>query len=119
MPVTLMSAHPKVREDIGKVAVMRGPLVYCLEEVDNGPELHRIYLDTNSKFREQYEPTLLNGVVILEVDGKFVSENKWKEDILYQSYEEAEFESKTLKWIPYYAWTNRAPGEMLVWVRKA
>ena len=117
MPVRLMGAHPKVRADIGKVAVMRGPLVYCLEEADNGKELHKIYLKASSEFREEYEPGLLNGVVVLESDGWAVSEKQWDEDVLYQGYETLELETKKLKWIPYYSWTNRTPGEMVVWVK--
>lgn len=47
MPVELVAANPKVREDVGKVAVMRGPVVYCLEEADNGDQLQELYLDEN------------------------------------------------------------------------
>lgn len=55
MPVTLVEANPKVREDIGKVAVMRGPLVYCLEEIDNQDQLQELYLEENPVFTETFE----------------------------------------------------------------
>jgi DUF1680 family protein len=117
MPITLISANPHVREDIGKVAVTRGPLVYCLEEEDNGKNLHKISLPKQPVFTEKYEEELLKGIVTIECDGLVVSDETWDEKNLYQSYEQTQYEPKKLKWIPYYAWTNRTPGEMVVWVR--
>lgn len=117
MPVTLISANPRVREDIGKVAVTRGPLVYCLEEADNGDQLQEIYLAEQPEFEISYEEDLLKGVVTLKTEGKRVSREKWDDQILYQPYQGKIYEKQNLTWIPYYAWTNRTPGEMLVWVR--
>ncbi len=117
MPVTLVEANPRVREDIGKVAVMRGPVVYCLEEADNGDQLQQLYLQEQPEFQVQYEKELLKGVVTLTAKGKRVSEKQWDDRILYQPYTGKSYEEQTLKFIPYYAWTNRKPGEMLVWVR--
>ncbi|MBU2699876.1 DUF1680 family protein [Sporomusaceae bacterium BoRhaA] len=116
MPVEVMQANPRVREDIGKVAVMRGPLVYCLEEADNGPDLHRIYLSDTPMFHVQYEPELLDGVVTITSNGKMLDESSWGEN-LYQSYRSPVWQVKKLKWIPYYAWSNRIPGEMTVWIK--
>lgn len=59
MPVEIVRANINVREDMGKVAVMRGPVVYCLEEEDNGPDLHRVYLKSNPKFTYEYDKRLL------------------------------------------------------------
>lgn len=117
MPVTLVEANPRVREDIGKVAVMRGPVVYCLEEADNGDQLQQLYLQEQPEFQVQYEKELLKGVVTLTARGKRVSEKQWDARTLYQPYTGKSYEEQTLKFIPYYAWTNRKPGEMLVWVR--
>ena len=117
MPVTLVEANPRVREDIGKVAVMRGPVVYCLEEADNGDQLQQLYLQEQPEFQVQYEKELLKGVVTLTARGKRVSEKQWDARTLYQPYTGKSYEEQTLKFIPYYAWTNREPGEMLVWVR--
>lgn len=117
MPVTLVEANPRVREDIGKVAVMRGPVVYCLEEADNGDQLQQLYLQEQPEFQVQYEKELLKGVVTLTAKGKRVSEKQWDARTLYQPYTGKSYEEQTLKFIPYYAWTNREPGEMLVWVR--
>jgi DUF1680 family protein len=117
MPIEIMQANPRVREDLGKVAMTRGPIVYCLEEADNGPNLHRIYLCDTQNFHVQFEPDLLGGVVSIISSGKMLDEKSWKEDTLYQSYREPVWQIKKLKWIPYYAWSNRTPGEMTVWVK--
>ena len=117
MPVQLLEADPRVREDIGKVAVTRGPIVYCLEEADNGDQLQEIYLKEEPEFQEKYEPDLLKGVVTIEAKGKRVSKEGWEKEGLYRTYTGKKFEDTDLKFIPYYAWVNRTPGEMAVWVR--
>lgn len=117
MPVTLIEANPRVREDIGKVAVMRGPLVYCLEEIDNQNQLQEIYLEENPVFTETFEKDLLKGVVTLKTRGKRLSEKNWGEEVLYRPYQGKTYEKQELTFIPYYAWTNRGVGEMTVWVR--
>ncbi len=117
MPVVLNRANPKVREDAGKVAVSRGPLIYCLEGVDNGTELHRIQIGKEAIFSKRFEAELLKGVTALSCEGKWLTEPEWNNQVLYQQYREPVYEKKTLKWIPYYSWTNRKVGELLVWVR--
>ncbi len=117
MPVEKVEANPRVREDIGKAAIMRGPLVYCLEEADNGKDLHRIRLTEKTDWEIRYEPELLNGVVTISAMGEMRSQEDWEEDALYRPFGEDRYELKKLKWIPYYAWANREEGEMLVWIR--
>ncbi|MBE6089502.1 MAG: glycoside hydrolase family 127 protein [Clostridium beijerinckii] len=118
MPVEIVRANINVREDMGKVAVMRGTVVYCLEEEDNGPDLHRVYLNSNPKFTYEYDKDFLGGAVVLESDGLVVKEQDCDKDKLYVYDSKIEFSEKKLKWIPYYLWANRTPGEMIVWVRK-
>lgn len=118
MPVTVLRANPKVRENIGKVAVMRGPVVYCLEEADNGKDLHRVYLSDAPDFEVSYQKDLLDGVVVLTSNGKMLEETSWQTGALYQPDAGLKFADRKLKWIPYYAWANRGIGEMTVWVRK-
>lgn len=117
MPVTIVQSNPKVRENIGKVAVMRGPIVYCLEEEDNGADLHLISIGEKPDFQVKYCEELLGGVVILDSVGKCLSQKVWEGDSLYQEYTPYTYEEKKLRWIPYYTWANREPGEMIVWVR--
>lgn len=112
----MVRANPKVRDNIGKTAVLRGPVVYCLEEEDNGPDLHCIQVTDKAVFKEEYRPDLLRGVVVLESVGR---KQKTEEDRpLYSDSVEECYEEKKLTWIPYYAWANRGPGEMMVWVRR-
>ena len=59
MPVEMVEAHPSVRQDAGKVALKRGPIVYCLEEVDNGKNLHNVALSRSTKFAATFQPKLL------------------------------------------------------------
>ena len=117
MPVQLVEANPLVREDLGKVAVTRGPLVYCLEETDNGKNLSGIYLEEDADFTIKEEPELLKGVVTIETQGKKVSQKGWNGETLYRTYQGKNYDPCSLKFIPYYAWTNRGVGEMTVWVK--
>jgi DUF1680 family protein len=118
MPVNFVEANPRVRADAGKVAVMRGPLVYCLEEADNGTELFTIYAGSPDPkdLKVQFEKDLPGGLTTISFRGRKLK--GWEKDELYRGAAEAVYEEKDLKWIPYYAWTNRKKGEMFVWVNK-
>ena len=118
MPVVVMRAHPRVYEDAGKVAVMRGPLVYCLEEKDNGPDLHLVRLKSPCDFEIRWEPELLGGVTTLRCGGLREERDGWDEHTLYAPDGQTHETQTNLCWIPYYAWANRGVGEMRVWVRK-
>lgn len=117
MEARFIHANPKVRADSGKVAIMKGPLVYCLEEVDNGGNLAAAFIDVNQKPVERYEPDLLGGTNIIICKGKRISEQSWEEKELY-SEKAIEFEETEFKAIPYYLWGNRDKGEMLVWIKE-
>lgn len=116
MPVKRMKSHPEVRENAGKVALQRGPVVFCLEEVDNGSNLSNIYLDKNSAFDVIFNKDLLEGVVTIEGDAVRMDPSAW-ENKLYASSDLQE-KPVTIKAIPYYAWCNRKPGEMIVWMNE-
>ncbi len=120
MPVTIVRANPRVYEDVGKVAVTRGPIVYCLEEADNGPDLHLIRLQgvTAEDFKVSYHPDLLGGVAALSSPAIRETCDGWDENTLYADDGEGRMENVTLQWIPYFAWANREAGEMRVWVRE-
>lgn len=109
-------ANQQVREDAGKVAVQRGPIVFCVEEADNGKDLHRILLPRESGFRETYEPKLLGGVMSLRCEA-LVEEGE--QNALYTYAPPKAARKKELTFIPYYAWANRGEGEMTVWLRDA
>ena len=113
----LITAHPRVRDDIGKVALMRGPLVFCLEEADNGDQLQEIYFDENAVIEEKFEADLLNGVTVLYADGYRLTEEDWDGKTLYKVYTGRKYDRQRLKFIPYYSWANRSAGELTVWVK--
>ncbi|MBP5265455.1 MAG: glycoside hydrolase family 127 protein, partial [Lachnospiraceae bacterium] len=104
-----------VSEDAGKVALSRGPFVYCLEEVDNGEELYRLELPEDGKVSYEYEPDLLGGVGTILASGKRLVEEETDE--LYGHAKPKETEVQ-LKYIPYYAWANRGENDMQVWIRE-
>ena len=114
MPVLVNYAHPSVREDVGKIAVSRGPVVYCLEEADNGKNLHRVFLNPGAEFAARQDD-MLGGCVTLESDVSVLKDDGWGGS-LYRAGARPEFEARRAKWIPYYLWANRGVGEMLVWV---
>ena len=93
MPVEVVAADLRVKANTGKRCLQRGPLVYCMEEIDN-PQYEKAVLLPSMNYMTAFEQDLLNGVVtITAVNG-----------------------NDTYKFIPYYAWANRNEGEMTVWV---
>ena len=119
MPVSFLSANPRIYEDAGKVAVSRGPLIYCLEEPDNGRNLHLVRLGNArpENCRAEWKPDKLGGIVEITSPGIRESDDGWG-DTLYSAEKPVASSPVTLTWIPYYAWANREPGEMRVWIRK-
>ncbi|NQU23180.1 MAG: glycoside hydrolase family 127 protein [Candidatus Nealsonbacteria bacterium] len=97
MPVRRIEAHPKVEADRGRVAVMRGPIVYCFEGVDNDNRVQNIILPHDPKFTAEHRGDLLGGVTVL----KGVDRN-----------------GQAVTAVPYYAWDHREPSPMAVWVRQ-
>ena len=117
MPVLKITAHPKVRVNVGKVSIQRGPFIYCMEEADNSEDLHLTYLtnQTNFKVVNGHE---LGDIQILEAEGeKLVTDTKWQ-DQLYAYNEQLAWEPVKITLIPYYAWANRTVGEMQVWINQ-
>ena len=117
MPAVRITADPRVREDAGKVAVTRGPLVYCLEECDNGKDLHLVRLPHDAAFTVQEASDLPGGILDITAEGLRESSD-WPKDRLYAPAAPRKAQQQTLTFIPYYAWANRDIGEMAVWVRE-
>lgn len=93
MDVRMVAADPKVKADEGKRAIQRGPLVYCMEEVDNPINFDSLSLSSTTDF-EVIESQILNGIRIIK----------------------AKTNNETITLIPYYAWDNRSEGKMKVWI---
>lgn len=116
MPVEVNYSHPEVRANAGKVALRRGPLIFCLEEVDNGANLSDVVLQTSSKFDVEFVEDLLSGVIVVHAKGTRSASSDAAVSDLYTTSQPERVET-TLRAIPYFAWSNRAPGEMRVWLR--
>ena len=116
MPAQIVYANPNVRADIGKVAVVKGPIVYCLEEIDNGSNLAGAYIDVNEALEEEYCPDVLGGVTVIKAKGKRVETTSWNDGKLYAP-RPVKFENTNLTFVPYCNWGNRGYGEMSVWVK--
>lgn len=106
LKIKLIKCSPRVRSNIGKTAVMRGPIVYCLEEIDNGAELHLLRLAKNPNF------SYYNNSITADGYREFI-----KSESLYEEYTEPEEMPVKLKFIPYYSWANRGENEMSVYIR--
>ncbi len=119
MEIRQYSAHPLVRSDWGKLAIGRGPLIYCAEQEDNGANLHLIRVHSNQQATYRFDPELLGGVGTIEWQVERQQVGAEWEQVLYSSVAEPTYAPHTLKLIPYYSWANRTPGEMQVWLNKA
>jgi len=116
MPVQRLEAHPEVGNNCRKVALQRGPLVYCLEEVDNGPNLRGISLSGDVGLSARFAEDLLGGITVIEGEGVRRSTAGWQGE-LYKPVP-SPVETVLIRAIPYCYWANREPGEMLVWINQ-
>ena len=118
MPVERIEAHPAVRQDCGRVALQRGPVVYCLEEVDNDANLNDIVLPAKPVFAIQRGKSgVFAGVPRICAKAHRRNPGDWQGE-LYRPQGSRQVPC-TITAIPYFMWANRAPGEMLVWIRSA
>jgi len=108
MEVRRVYADRRVEADRGRVALMRGPVVFCLEDCDNAVPVDRIILPRDASLEAKFEPGLLGGVMTIEGEGlAWKAQEKGKKPTLTKV---------PIKAIPYYAWDNRRPGRMVVWI---
>lgn len=117
MPIHRMKANPLVKADIGKVAIQRGPIVYCMEEADNGSNIHEIYLPKDAKLEAKFEKDLLGGIMTINAEANRIKNNEWINE-LYSADIKEQCYPVNVKFIPYYTWANRGTGEMSVWIRE-
>ncbi|MEZ4666401.1 MAG: glycoside hydrolase family 127 protein [Anaerolineae bacterium] len=119
MPVERIVANPNVRQDAGCIALQRGPVVYCLEQVDNGAQLANVTIPRESKLSVTMESTLFGGIAVIKGEAKRTEPTDWN-DSLYQPQSQLKYDNQSFTFtaIPYCFWANREPGEMRVWVRE-
>jgi DUF1680 family protein len=118
MKPRLVQAHPLVEEARNQVAVMRGPLVYCLESPDlpKGVAVQAIALPREARFTSRFDRALLGGVVALEGKVETAADDRPWADELYREFRPATPRGVAIRLIPYYAWANRGKSEMTVWM---
>ncbi len=119
MPVRRIKAHPNVEANTGRVALGRGPLVYCLEAVDNGGQVRNLVIPPGAPLAARHRPDLLGGVTVVSGPAWALSPAAWPDQLYLPSTSvpgrtEVEFTA-----IPYFANANRQPGEMCVWIPEA
>jgi DUF1680 family protein len=107
MPVERVHADPHVKADVGRVALQRGPVVFCLEGVDNGGHVRNLSLPAHAKLTARFEKGLLGGVEVVSGTARSAARGRDGQP----STRGVQFRA-----VPYYAWDNRAPGEMIVWL---
>ncbi|MGI9049328.1 MAG: glycoside hydrolase family 127 protein [Rubrobacteraceae bacterium] len=122
MPVRRVESHPYVTENAGRVALMRGPLLYCVEQADNPAlNLRDLVLTAGEDFLDHFRPDLLGGVSVLEGHARTEAPDEEWDGRLYrtdQAHADVQQDDATrITAVPYYAWANREPGAMQVWLR--
>lgn len=119
MPTQLIESNPLVEETLDQVAVKRGPIVYCLETADlpSGVGVMNVLVPEEVKFLARYDQRLLGGVVALNATLLATAPRDWNGQ-LYREMKPIAAKPIKTQLIPYYAWANRGPGEMTVWLRR-
>jgi len=118
----LIEANPYVEETLNQVAIQRGPLIYCLESLDlptkTQTTIRDIFIPSNIDLVARFDRNLLDGIVVLE--GKVLSRPaaNWNSQ-LYRELQPAPLQPTNLRFIPYFAWANRGPSEMTVWLPRS
>lgn len=113
-PACFIRANPEVRACSGKVCIQRGPVVYCLEEIDNGSNLSALSVDTAVSPGERESD--IPGGLMITASGK--RRRAWTDDKLYGEFP-SQYEETVLQAVPYAFWGNREKGEMTVWIRES
>jgi DUF1680 family protein len=111
MPIRRVLSHENVKDNAGKVALQRGPIVYCVEWPDNGGQVSNLILPDDTALRPEYRKDMLGGITVIcgKVFGKFGRGSGW-----YLAGDKQDFVA-----IPYYAWAHRGKGEMAVWLARS
>jgi DUF1680 family protein len=120
MPVRLLESHPRVTENWGRVAIARGPLVYCVEQADHaGVDLDALQIRRGAEFVPDALPAGLGEGVSLVTDAELRSDDSMWQSRLYRTVAadyEQECSASRLQAVPYHLWANREAGAMRVWL---
>jgi len=108
MDVRRITSNPNVKNNIGKTALQRGPIVYCAEWPDNNGKTSNIVLPADAVFTSEFRGSLLSGVTILKSEAKAIHTDEKNNSV--------DTRSQPFVAIPYYAWAHRGKGEMRIWI---
>ena len=115
MPVERVYAHPQVKANIGRVCLKRGPFIYCTEEADNpSSAIPRLRLPEDTEINEGGRADLFGGIVTLVAEARLAQTDDWNETLYRMTPPTAD--AVKMVAIPYYLWSNRGPGKMVVWL---
>lgn len=110
MNVREVLANEHIKQNENRVALQRGPLVYCVEGADNGGKAWDFIVPDDAVYQTRYQPDILGGVVSISFEGNVWEQAEGGKSIVHKR--------KTITAIPYYAWNNRGQNEMQVWLPK-
>lgn len=116
LPMQRLKAHPKIEADIGRVALQRGPLIYCLEAADNGGQVRNLVISPEAQLSAQHRADLLGGVTVITGQALAWHRAAWPESLYLPSTSVPGVTPIEFTAIPYFANANRQPGEMRVWM---
>jgi DUF1680 family protein len=105
--VRKVMAMDSVKEDLGKLALQRGPIIYCAEGIDNNNKTSNLIIPDNAAFMPKYKPEMLHGIMTIEADALGV--------VIDASGKQVNTHTQRVVAIPYYAWANRGKSEMNIW----
>ena len=118
MKARLIEANPLVEEAKNQVAVMRGPIVYCLEgqDIDGGHRINDIALPADATFTEKKATISDHEMTVLETEAILVNQDRWNNQTLYRELRPVRKQKVKVRLIPYYAWDNRGIDDMSLWL---
>jgi DUF1680 family protein len=115
MGIRRIKAHPRIQADVGQVALMRGPVLYCLEGTDNSDHVFDLSLPLEAELLAEYRADQLGGVTVIR--GTAIARHKEEKNDMGEAGPKGE--SVEFVAIPFYAWDKRTPGPMTVWIPEA
>jgi hypothetical protein len=120
MKARLVEANPLVEEAKNQVAVMRGPIVYCLEgqDIEGNHRLNDIAIPDDIRFTEKKITISGHEMIALEGDAVLVNQATWDNNTLYRDLRPARKQKVRIRLIPYYAWDNRGIQDMSIWLNR-
>jgi DUF1680 family protein len=108
MEVKRIVSRPEVKQDVDRIALQRGPLVYCVEGADNDNQAWNLIIPDKATFQTTYQKDLLDGVTTIQFDAPTIQ--------ISNDGQSVKTEVKKVTAIPYYAWCNRGQNQMQVWL---